>query len=157
MENSLFGDINTKFTHDRLVFVEKFMRVFNQAVPNTQFEISLETMKLRLELISEEILELAEAMDKYHSAIVNSDKDNFDMTEIKADILDALVDIEYILLGTVAAFGLSPVFMKAFLEAHNSNMSKLGNNGRPIYRGDGKVLKGPNYRAPDFKQFVEKR
>lgn len=68
--------------------------------------------------------------------------------------LDALLDLQYFLDGTMIAYGFDKSKDAAFAEVHASNMSKLGSNGKPIYRPDGKVLKGPNYRPPDLKKFV---
>lgn len=73
------------------------------------------------------------------------------------DILDALVDEMYILAGTMVAHGLdTEMFMEAFREVHRSNMSKLDADGKPIYREDGKVLKGPNFFEPDLKSIIDK-
>lgn len=72
------------------------------------------------------------------------------------DIADALADQMYILIGTIMAHGLQDVFEDIFKEVHRSNMSKLGEDNRPIYREDGKVMKGPNYSRPDIKSIIEK-
>ena len=92
--------------------------------------------QLRLDLIQEEVDELQEALDKK------------DIVEIA----DALTDILYVVYGAGHAFGLP--LNECFDDVHRSNMSKLGENGYPIYREDGKVMKGPNYFRPDLSKFV---
>ena len=71
------------------------------------------------------------------------------------EIADALGDQLYILCGTILKHGLQDKIVDVFNEIHASNMSKLGADGKPIYREDGKVLKGPNYFKPDIKQFFK--
>ena len=70
------------------------------------------------------------------------------------EIADALGDMLYILCGTIISHGLQGKIEQIFQEIQNSNMSKLGENGKPIYREDGKVLKGPNYFKPDFEKIL---
>jgi len=94
--------------------------------------------ELRLSLLEEEIKELREAVEAG------------DMVEV----LDALCDIQYVLDGAFLEFGLHPVKDAAFAEVQASNMSKLGEDGRPILREDGKILKGPNFRPPNLAQFI---
>ena len=91
---------------------------------------------LRYDLIQEELDELKEAID------------NKDIKEVA----DALTDILYVTYGAGHAFGIN--LDKCFAEVQNSNMSKLGDDGKPIYNEKGKVLKGPNYFKPDLKKFV---
>lgn len=91
----------------------------------------------RIALLKEELQELEDAI---------ASKDN-------VEILDALTDLQYVLDGTYIVFGLADLKDAAFREVHASNMSKLGADGKPIYREDGKVLKGPNYRPPNLNQF----
>ena len=92
--------------------------------------------KLRIDLIKEELDELQEAMG------------NNDLLEVA----DALTDILYVTYGAGHAFGID--LDKCFDEVQNSNMSKLGENGEPIYNESGKVMKGPNYFKPDLSKFV---
>ena len=100
------------------------------------------TNALRINLLAEEVEELKEALD------------NGDIVEV----LDALTDIQYVLDGAYLSFGLHPVKQAAFDEVQRSNMSKLGEDGKPIVREeDGKILKGPNYFKPDIAQFVNKK
>lgn len=94
--------------------------------------------ELRLSLLEEEIKELREAVEAN------------DMVEV----LDALCDIQYVLDGAFLEFGLHPVKDIAFAEVQASNMSKLGEDGLPILREDGKILKGPNFRPPNLAQFI---
>ena len=113
--------------------VGKFMETFGQEVKTKPEIPDAETVELRIELISEEVEELWDACkDK---AIIG--------------IADALTDILYVTYGAGHAFGID--LDKCFAEVQRSNMSKLGKNGKPIYREDGKVMKGPNYSEPDLK------
>src|SRR6056300_1703555 len=93
---------------------------------------------LRYRLGKEELLEYLDACN------------NDDLVEIT----DALADQLYILLGTMVAHGMQGIIEDVFNEVHRSNMSKLGEDGKPIYREDGKVLKGPNYSPPNIAQFI---
>ena len=95
------------------------------------------TVKLRFDLINEELKELEQAM---------SEKD-------LKEIADALTDILYVTYGAGCAYGID--LDKCFKEVQRANMSKLGKDGKPIYNESGKVMKGPNYTAPNLKQFVE--
>lgn len=87
---------------------------------------------------------LREELQELEDAIAASDN---------VAILDALTDLQYVLDGTYIAFGLDRLKEPAFAEVHKSNMSKLGADGKPIYREDGKVLKGPLYQPPNLEQF----
>ncbi len=71
-----------------------------------------------------------------------------------ANVGDAIIDCMYILIGTAIEFGLSDKLTAMFDEVHKSNMSKLGEDGKPIYREDGKVMKGPNYKEPNLIDIV---
>ena len=71
------------------------------------------------------------------------------------EIADALGDMLYILCGTIISHGLQNKIEEIFQEIQSSNMSKLGDNGKPIYREDGKVLKGPNYFKPDIRKILK--
>ena len=93
---------------------------------------------LRYELGKEELIEYLEACN------------NDDLVEIT----DSLADQLYILLGTMVAHGMQDIIEDVFDEVHRSNMSKLGADGKPIYREDGKVLKGPNFTPPNIEQFL---
>ena len=71
------------------------------------------------------------------------------------EVADALGDMLYILCGTIIEHGMQDIITNVFDEIQSSNMSKLGADGKPIYREDGKVLKGPNYFKPNIKQFLK--
>ena len=116
--------------------VKKFMEVFGQEVKTKAEFPSDKIIKLRLNLIQEELDELDQALK------------NKDIKEVA----DALTDILYVTYGAGHAFGID--LDKCFEEVQNSNMSKLGSNGKPIYNDKGKVMKGPNYFKPDLGKFV---
>ena len=116
--------------------VGKFMRTFGQEVKNEAKFPDEKIIKLRYDLIAEELEEFKVAI---------KDKD------IK-EIADALTDILYVTYGAGHAFGID--LDECFREVHDSNMSKLGPNGRPIHREDGKVMKGPGYFEPDLESIL---
>ena len=116
--------------------VGTFMKTFGQEVKTKPSFSSDKINKLRIDLIKEELDELQEAM-----------KSN-DLLEVA----DALTDILYVTYGAGHAFGIN--LDKCFEEVQNSNMSKLDENGEPIYNESGKVMKGPNYFKPDLTKFV---
>ena len=116
--------------------VGTFMKTFGQEVKTKPSFNTEKINKLRIDLIKEELDELQEAMK------------NNDLLEVA----DALTDILYVTYGAGHAFGLD--LDKCFDEVQNSNMSKLGENGEPIYNESGKVMKGPNYFKPDLSKFV---
>ncbi|BAO56564.1 pyrophosphohydrolase domain-containing protein [Nonlabens marinus] len=121
--------------------VQKFHKAFKlniQEEPTVQ--ISLERKLLRYELMREENEEYLEAAK------------NDDLIEVA----DALGDMLYILCGTIIEHGMQEVITDVFEEIQRSNMSKLGADGEPIYREDGKVLKGPDYFKPDFGKILSK-
>ncbi|MEM6781073.1 MAG: nucleoside triphosphate pyrophosphohydrolase family protein [Pseudomonadota bacterium] len=120
--------------------VQEFHETYDLPVKG-EIDLSCEqTKELRINLLAEELDELKEAL-----------KDNDPI-----ETLDALIDLQYVLDGAFLSFGLQDVKMEAFEEVHRSNMSKLGEDGKPIRReSDGKVLKGPNYFKPDMAQFVK--
>ena len=116
--------------------VGTFMKTFGQEVKSKPSFSTDKINKLRVDLIKEELDELQEAMK------------NNDLLEVA----DALTDILYVTYGTGHAFGID--LDKCFDEVQNSNMSKLGENGKPIYNDAGKVMKGPKYFKPDLSKFV---
>ena len=117
--------------------VRKFMETFGQRVTTKPQFPDEKTMKLRLDLIKEELSELEVAMK----------------TKNLKEVADALTDILYVTYGAGYAYGIN--LDKCFQEVQRANMSKLGSDGKPIYNEKGKVMKGPNYSAPDLKKFVE--
>jgi len=120
--------------------VAAFHNAFGVGMANTPVgNISKEINELRHKLMAEENNEYLEA--------ANSN----DLVEVA----DALGDMLYILCGTILSHGMQHIIEAVFDEIQDSNMSKLGADGKPIYREDGKVMKGPNYRKPDLKQFLD--
>lgn len=117
--------------------VGEFMSKFGQEVKTIPEFPNLDTQALRYELINEELKELFQAM---------GEKDI-------VGVADALTDILYVTYGAGHAFGID--LDECFLEVQRSNMSKLGPDGKPIYREDGKVMKGPNYKEPDLKKVLD--
>ena len=113
-----------------------FMKTFGQEVKNKPSFSSDKINQLRIDLIKEELLELTEAMN------------NKDLLEVA----DALTDILYVTYGAGHAFGIN--LDLCFDEVQNSNMSKLDENGKPIYNDFGKVMKGPNYFKPDLSKYI---
>ena len=116
--------------------VGTFMKTFGQEVRTKPSFSTDKINKLRLDLIKEELTELTEAMN------------NKDLLEVA----DALTDILYVTYGAGHAFGIN--LDKCFQEVQNSNMSKLDENGKPIYNEQGKVMKGPNYFKPNLSKFI---
>ena len=117
-------------------YVKKFMKTFGQEIKEKAECPDNKITNLRYDLIKEELTELKEAIDK---------------KDIK-EVADALTDILYVTYGAGHAFGID--LDKCFEEVQNSNMSKLGKDGKPIYNEKGKVMKGPNYFKPNLKKFV---
>ena len=116
--------------------VRLFMKTYGQEVKDKAGLSDSKTNNLRIELIKEELEELTEAMQ---------DKNLI-------EVADALTDILYVTYGAGHAFGID--LDKCFKEVQDSNMSKLGLDGKPIYNEKGKVMKGPNYFEPDLNKFV---
>ena len=113
-------------------------------------------LSMRLCLIREEAEEVEDAVCLLADKVFNAELLGIDMTEeikaAKAALLKELCDLQYVLSGFAVTFCLP--FDEAFKRVHESNMSKLGPDGKPIYREDGKVLKGPNYKKPDLSDLV---
>ena len=116
--------------------VKKFMETFGQEIKKKAEFPNEKIITLRYDLINEELNELKEAIEK---------------RDIK-EVADALTDILYVTYGAGHAFGID--LDKCFEEVQNSNMSKLGEDGKPIYNESGKVMKGPNYFKPNFKKIL---
>ena len=113
-----------------------FMKTFGQEIKNKPSFSTKKINQLRISLIQEELDELKEA-------VANNDL---------LEVADALTDLLYVTYGAGHAFGID--LDKCFQEVQNSNMSKLGKDGKPIYNNMGKVMKGPNYFKPNLKKFV---
>ena len=120
--------------------VKKFHKAFGLGVSETQkADLGLEVNLLRYKLMREE-------NEEYLDAATQGDV---------VEVADALGDMLYILCGTIISHGMQHKIEEVFDEIHRSNMSKLGKDGKPIYREDGKVLKGPDYFKPDLKRIIE--
>ncbi len=117
--------------------VKKFMKTFGQEVKSRPSFSSEKINELRYNLIKEELDEFKQALD------------NNDLLETA----DALTDILYVTYGAGHAFGID--LDACFQEVQNSNMSKLGENGKPIFNDQGKVMKGPNYFKPNLSKFIK--
>ncbi len=125
---------------DSINKVKKFHDVFGLKYnENPTAELDEKIIRLRHQLMEEENNEYLEACEKKDLTL----------------IADALGDKMYILLGTIIAHGLQNKIVEVFNEIHRSNMSKLDDNGKPIYREDGKVLKSSNYFLPDIATILE--
>ena len=116
--------------------VKLFMNTYGQEVKDKAEFSDEKTNKLRIDLIKEELEELTQAMSEKNLL----------------EVADALTDILYVTYGAGHAFGID--LDKCFDEVQNSNMSKLGEDGKPIYNESGKVMKGPNYFKPDLLKFI---
>ena len=116
--------------------VKTFMDTYGQEVKNTPEFPDSKIVQLRIDLIQEELNELKEAIN------------NNDIIEVA----DALTDILYVTYGAGHSFGVD--LDSCFNEVQNSNMSKLGDDGKPIYNDSGKVMKGPNYFKPNIKKII---
>lgn len=116
--------------------VREFMETFGQEVFTKPEFPDANIMALRYELIKEELEELAVAIYNNEGTLI--------------DVADALSDLLYVVYGAGHAFGID--LDKCFNEVHRSNMSKLGVDGKPMYRDDGKVLKGPNFNKPNLTE-----
>jgi len=124
----------------KLQAVQQFHEAFGLGVSHSPVaRLSEEKLRLRYNLMSEE-------NDEYLEAAMNNDL---------AEVADALGDMLYILCGTILEHGMQYKIEEVFEEIQRSNMSKLGDNGKPIYREDGKVMKGPNYFKPDINGILE--
>ncbi len=120
------------------ISVKKFMEKFGQEVKTKPEFPSEKIVKLRYDLIKEEL-------DEFEQALKDKNLE---------EVADSLADILYVTYGAGHAFGID--LDKCFDEVQRSNMSKLGADGNPIYNEDGKVMKGPKYFKPDFSKFVKK-
>ena len=123
---------------DTLAIVREWHQAFDVPVEDAP-TIPKHRAQMRLDILEEEVTELRVAVEAG------------DLVEA----LDALCDIQYVLDGTFLEFGLHQLKHDAMAEVHSSNMSKLGTDGRPVLRDDGKVLKGPGFRQPDLARLLE--
>lgn len=125
----------------KLEAVKEFHMAFGLGVSDTpKASLGENKLKLRYELMAEE-------NDEYLEAAMKGDL---------IEVADALGDMLYILCGTILEHGMQHKIEEVFEEIQRSNMSKLGKDGKPIYREDGKVLKGPDYFKPDIESIISK-
>lgn len=118
--------------------VKDFHNAYGHPVADSPKYISSQRCLMRHNILSEEVNELLTAM-------VNKDL---------VEVADGIADCLYILFGTAIEFGVADKMEAVFHEVHQSNMSKLGEDGKPIYREDGKIMKGPNYRKPNINSII---
>ena len=123
---------------DKILAVKEFHKAFKlDYLDEPKADLGTDKNKLRFNLMKEE-------NEEYIEAARNNDI---------IEVADALGDMLYILCGTIIEHGMSDIIEDIFDEIQKSNMSKLGADGKPIYREDGKVMKGPNYFKPNFTKF----
>ena len=124
---------------NQLKSVKIFHEAFGVIISNKPtLELPKDILKLRHSLMQEENNEYLKAVDEKNLI----------------EVADALGDMLYILCGTILTHGFQNLIEDIFDEIQSSNMSKLGDDGKPIYRNDGKVLKGPNYKKPNIKKIL---
>jgi len=130
---------------NEIKLVKEFYKAFDQnfnkegiEFPSKPKLIDRDRVMLRQRLIDEETYELKEAV----------------LFEDMTEIADAIGDSLYILFGTAIEYGIADKLPAIFKEIHDSNMSKLGEDGKPIYRYDGKIMKGPGYRKPEINKIL---
>lgn len=121
-----------------LEMVAKFHKAFGHPIEAKPSLDNDALNALRIELIDEELGELSEAL----------------VARDSVEVLDALCDLQYVLDGAFLSLGYGHLKDVGMQEVQRSNMSKLGEDNKPIYREDGKILKGPNFSEPDLKQFL---
>lgn len=142
--------------------VAQFHRTFGHACNGTPSDVSVTELRLRLKLVLEEVVELAQALNtddapmwammRHHLEQAHGLCDSLEPAKINpVETTDALADLMYVATGMSLVLGLPIV--QAFDEVHRSNMSKLDENGKPIFGTDGKIKKGPNYVKPNLAQF----
>ena len=124
---------------DKILAVKEFHKAFKlDYLDKPKADLGIDKNKLRFNLMKEE-------NEEYFEAAIKNDI---------VEVADALGDMLYILCGTIIEHGMEHKIDEIFSEIQNSNMSKLGADGGPIYREDGKVLKGPNYFKPDIERIL---
>lgn len=125
---------------DKIKAVHDFHEAFGLGVQHSPVaKLSIQKLKLRFDLMAEE-------NEEYLEAAKNNDL---------IEVADALGDMLYILCGTILEHGMQHKIEEVFEEIQRSNMSKLGEDGKPIYREDGKVMKGPNYFKPNIESILK--
>lgn len=126
--------------------MEEFHEVMGQPI---EVEYSEDIIFLRRDLIEEEVREL---LDELRTVWRDWAKSGEVFPDSKERLLKEMADLQYVLSGLAVTFGLP--LQEAFLRVHKSNMSKLGDDGKPVYREDGKVMKGSNYKPADLSDLV---
>lgn len=124
--------------------VREFQIAMSQPVDE---KLDTDLLSFRMELLREEYAELSTAF-----VVLTKFRDGNPYEELMGNFIKELCDLQYVLSGLATTFGID--LTAAFLAVHESNMSKLGDDGKPMYREDGKVMKGPNYRLPDMTPFI---
>lgn len=144
--------MKSRFVEQVKEFHKAFGHPVNETPPDPCSDAFFDMVRLRKRLIREEVdHELMEALNRLYT-LKNDEDALLDLTQTRKDILDAICDSIVVLIGTALCFGFD--IETAMNRVHASNMSKLGSNGKPIYRGDGKIMKGPNYFPPQLDDCV---
>ena len=128
--------------------MREFHRVFGLTIGA---DPTVKLLQLRRSLIDEETKELFADID---AAIAYLERGEIVPRELYSNMLKELADVQVVISGTAVALKPLKELEEAFQRVHDSNMSKLGEDGKPLYRDDGKVLKGPNYFEPDLSDLV---
>ena len=144
------GDDEPEFIPSREDLVLEFHEAFNLPTGGIDLRTFHDLISLRKKLMREELNEVEDALTKWEEAVYFDDPETMDIR--KAELLKELCDLNYVLSGTAVVFGLD--LEEAFYRVHESNMSKLGDDGKPIYRDDGKVLKGAKYMPPFLEDLI---
>jgi len=143
-------DEEPEYIPTREDIVKEFHEAFNLPTGGIDLTTFHTLVELRVKLMREELNEVEDALTKWEEAVYHEDSEIMDIR--KAELLKELCDLNYVLSGTAVVFGLD--LEEAFCRVHDSNMSKLGPDGKPIYRDDGKVLKSSNYKPPYLEDLV---
>ena len=139
--------MNMMKLQNREDIVQEFHSKFKHPI-DEQWTTTL--LELRLKLIREES---GEVMEEFVDMLMDLERGKPVSTVQKTKLLKELCDLQYVLSGAAVALGLD--IQTAFIRVHNSNMSKLGDDGKPVYREDGKIIKGDNYRPPNLEDLVK--
>jgi predicted HAD superfamily Cof-like phosphohydrolase len=119
--------------------IKEFHETYGLPVRNIPQNLPHDELAMRMSLITEEVTETFEAAGEKNIS----------------EVFDGLIDTLYVVIGMAVQMGLGDILDDGFKEVHRSNMSKLGEDGKPVYRADGKVLKGPNFKRPDLLGLLE--
>lgn len=139
---------------NEILKVLEFQKGVNAPLPEIPTMLPIERANLRQDLLQEEVTEITTAVNDWYFP---SEEPRFTSEEdALTEVLDGLVDVLYIVLGTAHEYGLADRLVFAFNEVHRSNMTKFGENGTAIFREDGKLLKPETYRKPNLSQIVKK-